>query len=216
MQSYLEQCLAKLESFEGSIPWMYRDTVGKVTVGVGVMLSDAAAAVALPFRAGDQPASAAEIAADFARVNALPMGRAAHFYRRNGGLELAEEEITSLLRSVVLRFEARLRESVAGYDGFPDPAKMALLDMTYNLGPEGLLTGFPKLIQAAEAGNWKQAAAQCFRHGPGAARNQWTEAMFLSGVLPKLEGKAEGMLVRFGYGLLGLAASLVSRMRRRQ
>ena len=216
MQSYLEQCLAKLESFEGSIPWMYRDTVGKVTVGVGVMLSDAAAAVALPFRAGDQPASAAEIAAEFSRVDALPMGRAAHFYRRDGGLELAQSEITSLLQSVVLRFEAQLRERIAGYDGFPDPAKMALLDMAYNLGPEGLLTGFPKLIQAAETGNWKQAAVQCFRHGPGAARNQWTQAMFLGGVLPKLEGKAESGLVRFGYGLLGLAASLVSRIRRRR
>lgn len=216
MQSYLEQFLAKLESFEGSIPWMYRDTVGKVTVGVGVMLPDAAAASALPFAANGQPASAPEIAAEFARVDALPMGRAAHFYRKDGGPELSENEIDALLRSEILRFEAELREKIAGYDAFPDQARMALLDMAYNLGPEGLLKGFPRLIQAAEAGDWKQAAAQCFRHGPGAARNEWTEAMFLGNVLPKLEGRAEGMLVRFAYGMLGLAASLAGRLRRKR
>ena len=81
MQSYLEQFLAKLEFFEGSIPWMYRDTVGKVTVGVGVMLPDAPAATALPFKIAGHPASATEIAAEFARVDAIPMGREANFYR---------------------------------------------------------------------------------------------------------------------------------------
>ncbi len=216
MQSYLEQFLAKLESFEGSIPWMYRDTVGKVTVGVGVMLPDAAAAMALPFERSGQPVSQAEIAAEFARVDALPMGRAAHFYCKANGPELSGNEIDDLLRSVILRFEEELRAKIAGYDNFPDQARMALLDMAYNLGLDGLLKGFPRLIQAAEEGDWKQAAAQCFRHGPGAARNQWTEAMFLGNVLPKLEGKAEARLVRFAYGVLGLTASLISRIRRRR
>ena len=144
------------------------------------------------------------------------MGRAAHFYRRDGGVELEADEIDSLLREVVLRFETELRGKVAHYDAFPDGPKMALLDMAYNLGPEGLLKGFPRLIQAAEEGNWKLAAAQCFRHGPGAVRNQWTQAMFLGSVLPKLEGEAEGVLVRLAYGVLGLAASLVSRVRRKR
>jgi len=39
--TYLEQSLAKLKEFEGCVPWMYRDTVGKITVGVGLMLPDA-------------------------------------------------------------------------------------------------------------------------------------------------------------------------------
>lgn len=218
MQSYSEQFLAKLESFEGSIPWMYRDTVGKVTVGVGVMLPDAAAATALPFRIGAERASAAAIAAEFARVDGLPMGRPAHFYRKENGLELEKYEIDALLKHVVLRFETELRAGIAGYDTFPEGPRMALLDMAYNLGPEGLLKGFPRLIQAAQAGLWKQAAAQCFRHGPGAERNQWTQAMFLgqAATLAKLEGKAEGALVRLVYGVLGLAASLVSRIRKKQ
>ena len=46
---------AKLKEFEGCVPWMYRDTVGKVTVGVGLMLPDINAAQALPFLAGASP-----------------------------------------------------------------------------------------------------------------------------------------------------------------
>jgi len=47
---------------------MYRDTVGKVTVGVGLMLPDAKAAEALPFIVGTRPATPQEIAAEFTRV----------------------------------------------------------------------------------------------------------------------------------------------------
>jgi len=50
--TYLEQSLEKLKEFEGSVPWMYRDTVGKVTVGVGFMLPNAEAAQALAFHQG--------------------------------------------------------------------------------------------------------------------------------------------------------------------
>jgi GH24 family phage-related lysozyme (muramidase) len=46
-----------LKQFEGCVPWMYRDTVGKVTVGVGLMLPDVRAAQALPFLAGERAAS---------------------------------------------------------------------------------------------------------------------------------------------------------------
>jgi len=46
-----------LKEFEGCVPWMYRDTVGKVTVGVGLMLPDAKTAQALPFLAGSEPAT---------------------------------------------------------------------------------------------------------------------------------------------------------------
>jgi GH24 family phage-related lysozyme (muramidase) len=49
MPDTLTETLAALERFEGSIPWMYNDTAGKVTVGVGLMLPDAVAAAHLPF-----------------------------------------------------------------------------------------------------------------------------------------------------------------------
>ena len=71
MSGYFDQSLAQLKSFEGCVSWMYRDTVGRVTVGVGLMLPDAATACALPFQTAVGAAATSEqIAAEFARVEA--------------------------------------------------------------------------------------------------------------------------------------------------
>ena len=208
MANYLDLALGKLEEFEGSIPWMYRDTVGKVTVGVGLMLPDAQAARKLPFMLGAAPATEAEIEAEFARVDAMPMGRPALFYRSRSGPELEQASIDHLLRTVLTGFEAELRTRLPGYDASPDGVKMALLDMVYNLGPEGLLHKYPKMLKAIGTGSWAQAAATCFRHGPGAARNEWTRQMFLASVVPTLKAEAEGQIKRLGFGLVGLAVTL--------
>jgi GH24 family phage-related lysozyme (muramidase) len=210
MATYLELSLGKIEEFEGSIPWMYRDTVGKVTVAVGLMLPDAAAAERLPFQLGERAATAAEIAAEFARVDALPMGRPALYYRREGGLELTKEAMDGLLRTVVEGIDRELGEKIAGFAGMPDGAKMALLDMAYNLGVEGLVKGYPRLMRCVEAGNWSAAAGGCFRHGPGAARNEWTREMFAGGVVGTVQAEieaVEGFVKQLGYGLVGMVAS---------
>jgi len=209
MADYLDQSLAKLEWFEGTIPWMYLDARGNVTVGVGLIVPDADAAGKLPFMIGGRAATPAEIAADFARVQAMPMGRPALFYHLNNGLLLEKVEIDFLLRNVLMRFENELRARIAGYDGFPDSVKLALLDMAYNLGPEGLLRGYPVLIAAVEAGNWARAAVNCFRHGPGAARNQWTQKMFSENVAGGVSAEGDSKLKRLGYGMVGLGAAAV-------
>jgi GH24 family phage-related lysozyme (muramidase) len=209
MSTYFEQSLAKLEEFEGSIPWMYRDTAGNVTVGIGLMLPDAAAARALPFQSSERAASPEEIEAEFVRVDGMPAGRAALFYRKEGALELAKAEIDSALRRVLMQFEEKIKAALPEYDGMPDAAKMALLDMAYNLGPMGLLHEYPKLIKAVRMGDWTQAAANSFRHGPGTGRNEWTRAMFLAGAVA-----GDGALKKLGYGLIGLTASLWGKARK--
>ncbi len=217
MATYLEQSLAKLEEFEGSIPWMYLDTVGKVTVGVGLMLPDAEAALHLPFKIDGRAATDEEIAADFARVDHMPMGRPALSYRRKeNGLELEKMAIDTLLRSVLVGFEGELRKRIKGYDALPYSVKMALLDMAYNLGPLGLLHGFPKLLQAVEHGDWTQAATACVRRGPGAARNEWTRQMFLENIVGRIEAEAESGFKRFGFGLLGLGAAIWTKLQRQR
>ena len=213
MPTYLDESIAKLEAFEGVIPWMYLDTVGKVTVGVGLMLPDVAAALRLPFHVGERAATDAEIAAEFARVDAMPMGRAALFYRGKGTPEMARADIDGLLRTVLTGFEGELRGDLPHYDGFPDGVKLALLDMIYNLGPAGLLKGYPRMMKAVAAGDWAEAAAECLRHGPGAVRNEWTREMFLSNVLGSIKATAENGWKRFGFGLLGLGAAAVNRVR---
>lgn len=175
---------------------MYRDTVGKVTVGVGLMLPDAKAAEVLPFFAGGQPATPPEIAAEFARVDALAAGRAASFYRAALSLELTQQTIDAKLSGVLQGFEADLRTQIPHYDALPDCVKMALLDMIYNLGPAGLFKDFPYLMAAIKDGEWIQAASHCMRRGPSAARNAWTREQFLGAVATTIKAEAESWLSR--------------------
>ena len=175
---------------------MYRDTVGKVTVGVGLMLSDAKVAEALPFVLGARAATPEEIAAEYARVDAMTLGRASAFYKIQDSLELTPQTIDAKLKSVLEGFEADLRIQFPRYDALPDGVKMALLDMIYNLGPEGLFKGFPHLVAAVEAGAWVQAAEHCMRRGPSAARNAWTRQQFLSAVVGTIEAETENWLTR--------------------
>jgi GH24 family phage-related lysozyme (muramidase) len=201
MPTYLDQSIAQLKLFEGCVPWMYLDTVGKVTVGVGLMLPTVAAACALPFTTPQGPAPTEQIAAEFNRVLALPRSKLSAFYRSPTSPQLPQTTIDAELISVLTGFEATLRTHLPSYDTLPDAIKLALLDMAYNLGPTGLLAGYPHLIHAVETGSWAQAAATCQRRGPSPARNAWTQQQFLSAVLPTLHAEAETVLGRLKQGI---------------
>ncbi len=114
------------------------------------MLPDVKAAQALPFLLGARPATPQEIAAEFARVDAMTMGRASSFYRTSTSLELTQQTIDEKLSAVLEGFEADLKTEFPHYDTLPDSVKMALLDMIYNLGPAGLFKGFPHLVAAVK------------------------------------------------------------------
>jgi GH24 family phage-related lysozyme (muramidase) len=211
--TYLEQSLAKLKEFEGCVPWMYRDTAGKVTVGVGLMLPDAKAAATLPFVLGARAATPEEIAAEYARVDAMAMGRASAFYKTSTSLVLTQQTIDAKLRSVLAEFEADLRGQFPHYDTLPDGIKMALLDMIYNLGPAGLFKGFPHLVAAIQTGAWQQAAEHCMRRGPGAARNNWTREQLLSAVAGTIKAEAESWLTRISGRMRQIGNRLFGRSR---
>jgi GH24 family phage-related lysozyme (muramidase) len=209
--TYLEQSLEKLKQFEGCVSWMYRDTVGKVTVGVGLMLPDAKAAQALPFLLDNRPATPEEIAVEYARVDALPQGRAATAYKTPNSLELTQQTIDAKLLSVLENFEADLRTEFPHYDTFPDAIKLALLDMIYNLGPQGLFHGFPHLISAIQIGNWSLAADHCTRRGPAPSRNDWTRQQFLSSVASTIKAEAESWYIRIARAIRQIANSIFRR-----
>ncbi|GAC1356949.1 MAG: hypothetical protein NVSMB3_03470 [Acidobacteriaceae bacterium] len=213
MVSYLQQAIERLKQFEGSVPWMYLDTVGKVTVGVGTMLPDAHAAATLPFLIGERAATEEEIAKEFARVSALGKGRASTFYRKAEGLRLAEKAIDERLGEVLEGFEGYLRTHIGGYEALPDGVKLALLDMVYNLGPGRLFQEYPKLLGAIARGDWAKAAAACLRRGPGPARNAWTKEQFRDAA-KKISVQAEAAAKGLGWGwipvLVGAGAALLA------
>jgi GH24 family phage-related lysozyme (muramidase) len=180
MATYFDQSLAQIKNFEGCVPWMYVDSAGNVTVGVGLMLPNAAAACALAFQVAGADASADQIGDEFARVKALAPDKLPGFYQSGSSPQLPQDIIDAKLSAVLEGFEGNVRAGVPGYDALPDNAKIALLDMAYNLGPGKLLREYPMMLHAVQAGNWTQAAAQCARGGISAARNAWTSQQFLS------------------------------------
>lgn len=179
--SYLDDSLAHLEIFEGTVPWMYLDTKGFVTVGVGEMLANAAKAETLAFVDPDGEASTQDAILDeFNRVSALIPAKVAAFYRSPTSPVLPHGAIDALLMNHLNLFDGQLAARFPDYAGFPDPAKLGLLDMIYNLGQVGLFQHFPHFMAAVDKQDWLGAAANCHRVGPSQARNDWTRQQFLA------------------------------------
>ena len=179
--SYLDDSLAHLEIFEGTVPWMYLDTKGFVTVGVGELLANAAKAETLAFLDPDGEASTqGAILDEFNRVSALAPAKVAAFYRSPTSPVLPHSAIDTLLMNHLNFFDGQLAGRFQNYAGFPDPAKLGLLDMIYNLGQVGLFQHFPHFMAAVDKQDWLGAAANCHRVGPSQARNDWTQQQFLA------------------------------------
>jgi len=179
--SYLDDSLAHLEVFEGTVPWMYLDTRGFVTVGVGELLANAAKAETLAFVNPDgQPSTQDAIVDEFNRVSGLVPAKVAAFYRSPASPVLPHALIDTLLMNHLNFFDGQLAGRLSNYASFPDPAKLALLDMIYNLGQVGLFQHFPHFMAAVGKQDWLGAAANCHRVGPSQARNDWTQQQFLA------------------------------------
>ncbi|MDE2101612.1 MAG: hypothetical protein KGL39_30480 [Patescibacteria group bacterium] len=176
--SYLDDSVKALGGFEGCVPWMYLDTRGFVTVGVGNMLPIVEAATALPFQYNGTGATQDQIASDYFRVKGMAAGRLPKFYACSTSVTLTQEEIQLLLYRRLPEFEQGLRQLYPGYDTFPDAAKLGLIDMAYNLGVYGLANNYPKFNAAVRAQDWATAATECHRNGPSQERNDWTAGQF--------------------------------------
>ena len=182
----MAQIRADLSANEGRINHLYLDTKGLVTVGVGTMLPNVAAAQALRFvvRSTQAAASAKEIETDFNAVLAMTASQLAAKYRPSTLLDMSEDQIDTLLDSEITTREAGLRVQFKDYDTYPAGARRALIDMVFNLGMgsaaknTGLLA-FKTMKTAIEADDWKKAAAACHRKGPSEERNNWTRDRFL-------------------------------------
>ncbi|MBM3597559.1 MAG: hypothetical protein FJX35_05050 [Alphaproteobacteria bacterium] len=164
--------------FEGSVPHLYLDTVGVVTVGIGHALESVEEATDLPFTAGPHgpKASAAQIEADYLRVKAQPKGRTAGFYRRFSQIVLADAAIADLFVADADDVLADLARRIPEFDTLPAPAQLALLDLALNLGVRGLLEGFPRMLGCLARRHWAGCATESRRPQLGDARNRQVAA----------------------------------------
>lgn len=161
--------------FEGSIPHLYLDTVGIVTVGIGHAMPKVGDALAL---FADSGAGKAEISRQYNAVKSQPKNRVSAFYERLTTLRLGAAQIDRLFESDCADFIRQLDARIAGYRTMPPQAQLALLDMAFNLGVSGLTKRWPRLMAAVAARDWLVCAAECERPQLSIERNIWTRDLF--------------------------------------
>jgi len=177
---YLDDAVKTTADFEGRIHWMYLDTTKHVTVGVGQMIPTAQAALLYRFRRSNaEYATRDEILAEYETVKRMIPGHVAKAYRRSSSLLLADEDIDQALRKTMSTCVVELASLFPDFHDYPEPAKVALIDMRFNLGLTGLRLDFPDLCRLVEAQRWDAASLECHRIGPSEERNAWTKEQFL-------------------------------------
>ena len=203
--------LNAIKGFEGNIPYMYRDSNGLVTVGIGFLIEDPATqkitaeARSWPFyiRNTSTKATVPQIEADFNAVIKLPYDSKVGFkalmksFKDHTKLELSSTRINELFDQKVSEFWSQLKtEFGPAFNHYPLPVKYALLDMIFNLGrgkdikKKGKIvksTGihqFKKMRAALDRKDWAKAGDLSHRGGIGEKRNNTIKAWFHSATSP--------------------------------
>jgi GH24 family phage-related lysozyme (muramidase) len=189
--------ISHFKRHEGAVGYLYRDSFGYPTVGVGHLVPDVDAALALPFQYGNDPAIIRPATPDDIRAgyNALPpqttppMPHTAYHPARRGlaPLYLLPHDQDDLLQADI-RAHARL--VVQKFDGFqtlPAPVRLGLLDMQFNMGGRFNRRTWPQFFAAINQRDFSAAARECIRPQIGQARNADIQALFLC---PDLGGTA--------------------------
>lgn len=153
---------------EGTLPFPYKDTKGKLTVGTGFLVDDEKSFVAMPFRIKDpqtgepRPATEAEKKAEFKRAKGLSNDQL-HATGKSP-LSLPKGEIDRRLDAEITTRVDKVKKEVgeADWNRLTDGQKTAVVDIHY---ANGSLEKFPKLKEAIRNGDAKAMAEQSDFHG---------------------------------------------------
>jgi GH24 family phage-related lysozyme (muramidase) len=172
--SFYDTVVKDLRKWEGVISHMYLDTRGYVTVGVGFMIPSAAAAKGYGFvsRATKKKATDKEKADEWDNIKKQKKAMRAAYYKTFTRLDLPDSEIDSALTKKAKSFEKQIKTLYKDYDTYPDEAKLALIDLAYNLGFGGLKK-YQNMKKAIDAGKWDDAAKHSNRPDGRASRNKY-------------------------------------------
>ena len=198
------------EKFEGSIPFMYLDVKGLVTVGVGNLIDPVELAQAQPFRFKDKPgiaapgspATADQIAAEWKKLKDDPsLGKkGAGACKAITDLELSDDSIGALISKRLTDNEGFLKRQqwFQAFDTWPADAQLGLLSMAWAMGPGGP-GEFPHFRAACQSLDFNTAAAESKMSEAGnpglIPRNRANFTLFSNAAIV-LAGEAQGSFQR--------------------
>lgn len=166
------------KGYEGEVPYMYLDTKGLITVGIGNLIDPVAAARLLPFqfkatnKAHQRPgqlATHAQIEAEWNHLKYDPqrsvmMQRGHKSCRHETNLELSPANLALLFQSKTSSNETYLRGVYPSFVKWPADAQLAVMSMAWALGP-AFHKKWPKFHAACTRGDFDDAANNCsIRH----------------------------------------------------
>ena len=136
---------------EGVEPFLYTDSLGKVTCAMGHLCDSVEAATGLGWVNPDgSPADAATIESAWTTVkNAWPAVSSVNCASLTA-IRLPAAAINAITAGDVARFETTIRQYVPAYDSWPADAQMAIMSMSWAMGA-GFLPGFPQFMAAVNA-----------------------------------------------------------------
>lgn len=156
---------------EGKHPHIYLDNRGLPTAGIGFLLRNEQACAALPW----EPNTAAALT-DYRVVRTKPKGYRAAWYGQFCTARLSENVMGALFKQKIGEFRRAITRHWQ-LEQLPLAAQIALVDMAYTLGAQGL-TAYIELASAVRARDWDTAAAECHRGGVSIRRNADTAYLF--------------------------------------
>ncbi|MCB9982105.1 MAG: peptidoglycan-binding protein [Rhodospirillales bacterium] len=191
-----DEAKTNIESHEDDIPYPYIDTASKITVGIGINIDGKGKFMGLPWKTGSESgpdATRKEIEDGYeALVNQkTQLGNLNEDGNFNvsadnqdnwTNLYLPDEERANLFQEIVNMFQNALPGKFSDFDCFPPPAKVALMDMIFNLGETKFSRGnWPNLFKAVNQRDWRTAANQSHRKIPNdkSNRNRDTHNQFI-------------------------------------
>ena len=181
-----------IEAYEGRIPHLYLDTVGKVTVGIGHMIPNKVAMASVPmFKKGKNnllvAASLAEKHTEYDTIKKQPFGKryGASYYKKHTTLTMKDADINTQRDKHIMSFYKELTGYYSTANGFnkafdamPVEVQKALFDMVFNLGITKLKNQYVNMNGFIKSEKWKDAAKQSNRLGISGTRNKYVADLF--------------------------------------
>ena len=179
MDVLVEDCTER----EGEIPWLYLDVRGLVTTGIGHLLHSAIEASQLPFMLYARRATVPEISMDFVRVQNMPSGHVADFYKSPLSPTLPPGYASDLCKSELANtYLPGITKLVPDLYQRPPEVARALVTIAYCTGLGGLAK-FTHMLASVKRGDYQGIADRKEYHlAPPAtdATNNRLRAWFLA------------------------------------
>lgn len=183
-----------IEKYEGRIPHLYLDTVGKVTVGIGHMVPHKAVmTTVVMYKKGVNNlltlAKLPEKQAEYDAIKKQSFGRriGASSFKKHTTLIMKDADINIQRDKHIQSFYKELTNYYTITNGFaksfdtmPSEVQKALFDMVFNLGLTKLKNQYTKFNTALKTKQWGNAAKQSNRFGVSAMRNKYVFDLLLA------------------------------------